>query len=210
MPPLCRIIYPKNTGDEQIMLTLTAAGKSNSDIEKLLQEASGDEELKILIDGPAQASEIKKLLEDSGFNDVVPEDDEGMLYLLATKKPLEPDTPKAPLQKVSIIPPASPNSTGIFIAGDRGSFLHKVLDSLASASIKPDVIGLVNNAVKLAAYNSKSCSSLKKLEADGAKILVSDACADRMGITEALGTGMLCDMSGIFDAVFACGKVISL
>ena len=61
------------------MLTLSAAGKSTDDIEKLIQEsltdAGDDEELKILIDGPAQASQLTKLLESFGFNDVVPEDD---------------------------------------------------------------------------------------------------------------------------------------
>lgn len=190
------------------MLTLTAAGKSSGDIEKLLHDASKDDELKILVDGPAQASEIKKLLEDQGFNDVVPEDDDGLLYLLATKKPPEPE---APLQKISVISPASaPNSTGVLLSSNREKFLHKAVASIASASLKPEVIGLVNTAVKLAAYNSQSCASLKKLEASGVKILVSDSCADRMGITETLGAGMLCDMSVIIDSLFACGKIMSL
>ena len=188
------------------MVTLTAAGKSQADIEKLIHDASKDDELKILVDGPAQASEIKKLLEELGFNDVVPEDDDGLLYLLATKK-----QPELPMQKITVIPPASaPNSTGVLLSTDRGKFLHKVIASIASASLKPEVIGLVNNAVKLAAYNSKSCDRLKKLESGGVKILVSDSCADRMGITEALGAGMLCEMNVIMDSLFACGKIMSL
>lgn len=189
------------------MLTLTAAGKSQSDIEVLLNGAS-DDELKILVDGPTQAADVKKLLETLGFNDVVPEDDEGLLYLLATKKPPEPEIP---LQKTSIISPVSaPNSTGVLCSTDRGKFLHNVIASIASASLKPEVIALMNSAVKLAAYNSKSCDSLKKLEAAGVKILVSDSCADRLGITEALGAGMLCEMSEIMDSLFACGKIMSL
>ena len=64
--------------------------------------------------------------------------------------------------------------------------------------------------MKLAAYNSPSCDALKRLEASGVRVLVSEDCADRRGITEALGAGVLTEMGAITDAVLACGKVISL
>ena len=77
------------------MLTLSAAGKSTDDIETMIRDAltgnPDEEELKILIDGPSRAGEIKKILEAEGISDVVPEDDDGMLYLLATRSVQKPE-----------------------------------------------------------------------------------------------------------------------
>ena len=193
------------------MLTLSAAGKGPADIEKLILEAGEDDELKILVDSPVQAANVKKVLEAQGFNDVVPEDDDGLLYLLATKKPVQ-DTAPVPAPVPVVADAVPPNSTGVLLSEGRGrtKFLHKVITSFVGANLKPKVLGLIDSAVRLAAYNSPSCDELKRLEASGVRVLVSDACADRMGITEALGAGVLAEMSSIIDAVLACGKVISL
>ena len=90
------------------------------------------------------------------------------------------------------------------------AFTEKIIDSLNKSKIKPDVIVLMNNAVSLAAYNSQVCDELKELEANGVEILISESCADRLGLTEALGAGILTDMSEIFEKIFSCEKVISL
>ena len=84
------------------------------------------------------------------------------------------------------------------------------MSSLIKSRNKPDVIALVNNAVNLAAYNTPSCDDLKRLEASGVQILISESCADRTGITEALGAGVVVDMSEILDELFSCQKVVSL
>ena len=212
------------------MLTLSAAGKSADDIETLIHDAltnnPDEEELKILIDGPSRAGEIKKILEAEGITDVVPEDDDGMLYLLATREVQKPEAEQptsesAPDSEVgsvaeqpSPIPRKIPNSTGILISCEAGkykpAFMAKFIASLAHAKTRPDVIGLMNAAVSLAAYNAPSCDDLKQLEADGVQILVSGACSDRLGITEALGAGVVSDMSEILDAVLSCEKIISI
>lgn len=213
------------------MLTLSAAGKSTDDIETLIHDAltgnPDEEELKILIDGPSRAGDIKRILETEGITDVVPEDDDGMLYLLATRKvqnpkaeqPPEPESESAQTTepKTSPIPrkvPAIPNSTGILISCEAGkyrpAFMAKFIASLAQAKTRPDVIGLLNGAVSLAAYNAVPCEDLKRLEADGVQILVSGACSDRLGMTESLGAGTLADMSEILDAVLSCEKIISI
>ncbi len=215
------------------MLTLSAAGKSIDDIETLIRDALAgnpdEEELKILIDGPSRAGDIKKILEAEGITDVVPEDDDGMLYLLATRKVQKPepapetesespsDSEQAADPKTSPTPrkiPAIPNSTGILISCEAGkyrpAFMAKFTASLSQAKTRPDVIGLMNGAVSLAAYNAVSCDDLKQLEADGVKVLVSGACSDRLGMTEALGAGIVADMSEILDAVLSCEKIISI
>ncbi|MBQ7214577.1 MAG: hypothetical protein IJS39_01170 [Synergistaceae bacterium] len=217
------------------MLTLSAAGKSIDDIETLIHDAltsnPDEEELKILIDGPSHAGEVKKILEAEEITDVVPEDDDGMLYLLATRKVQkpEPETEPAPESespseseqttelKTPPTPkkiPAIPNSTGILISCEAGkfrpAFMAKFTASLAQAKTRPDVIGLMNGAVSLAAYNAPSCDDLKQLEAEGVQILVSGVCSDRLGMTEALGAGSIADMSEILDAVLSCEKIISI
>ena len=219
------------------MLTLSAAGKSIDDIETLIHDAltsnPDEEELRILIDGPSHAGEIKKILETEGISDVVPEDDDGMLYLLATRKVDKPEpapaaTPESELEspsqtaqtpepKTSPIPrkvPAIPNSTGILISYETGkfrpAFMARFTASLAQAKTRPDVIGLMNGAVSLAAYNAPSCEDLRRLEADGVQVLVSGACSDRLGMTEALGAGLVADMPEILDAVLSCEKIISI
>ena len=203
------------------MLTLTAAGKPNDDIEKLIQEAidsaAEDEELKILIDGPAQAAQLTKLLESHGFNDVMPEDDDGLLFLIAAKKKAEPPTePEDSPQEQEPEPqpeklPVIPNSAGVLVSfKHKAAFVQRMIASMSEAKSRPDVIGLMNSGVTLAAYNNPTCEILKKLEGDGVRVMVSEPCADRLGVTEALGAGSLSDMSGIIDAVFACEKVVSL
>ena len=203
------------------MLTLTAAGKPNDDIEKLIQEAidsaAEDEELKILIDGPAQASQLTKLLESHGFNDVMPEDYDGLLFLIAAKKKAEPPTePEDSPQEQEPEPqpeklPVIPNSAGVLVSfKHKAAFVQRMIASMSEAKSRPDVIGLMNRGVTLAAYNNPTCEILKKLEGDGVRVMVSEPCADRLGVTEALGAGSLSDMSGIIDAVFACEKVVSL
>ncbi len=106
------------------------------------------------------------------------------------------------------------HSTGILISCETGKykkiFMQKILSSLVFSKIKPEVLALMNGAVSLAAYNSESCGYLKELEDSGVKILISESCADYMGITEALGAGMAVDMSEIFEEIFSCERVVSL
>ena len=192
------------------MLTLSAAGKSISDIEKLIAEAKDEQELRILIESPAQADEITELLKAQGFNDFVPEDDDGLLYLAAARKePAPKPEPPAVVPAVSV-----PNTTGVLLSYEAGkympAFMQKFIASLLTAKSRPVVLALMNSAVTLAVYNSGACDSIKKLEADGVRVMVSGACADRMGITEALGAGIIADMTEIIDALMLCEKVISL
>ncbi|MBQ7559022.1 MAG: hypothetical protein IJT20_02090 [Synergistaceae bacterium] len=106
------------------------------------------------------------------------------------------------------------HSTGVLISCGPGKykniFMKKILMSLVKSKIKPEVLGLMNGAVNLAVYNSAACDCLKELEAAGVKILISESCADLMGVTETIGAGNLVDMSEIFEEIFSCEKVISL
>ena len=202
------------------MLTITVAGKSVNDAINIVKNnLSGNinEDVKILVGGPSQADAVKKFLEAQGFVDVVPEDDDGILYLIASRSkqtPAMPSTvPAAPR------PPAKdakeiPGTIGVMISCRNkeynSSFMKKFLMSLLKTNTKPDVIGLLDSAVKISAYNSPLCVILKKLETAGVQILISESCADRLGITEAAGAGVVVDMSEILDEIFSYSKIISI
>ncbi len=107
------------------------------------------------------------------------------------------------------------NGTGVLIScGNNGKykkiFIQKILSSLVNSKIKPDVLALMNAAVREAAYNSSSCDYLKELEAAGVKILISQSCADYLGLTEAIGAGTAVDMSEIFEEIFSCERIVNL
>ena len=201
------------------MLTLNA--------EDFLRDNSitnNENELRIAIVDISRVDEIKKLLEAQGYSDIVPEDDEGNLYLTASRKdnaedktseqPPEPKQIPQVQSQPALKLPAIKISTGVLISCESGKykrpFFKKVLMSLVTSKIKPDVLGLMNGAVRLAAYNAPTCAYLKALESDGVKVLISESCADNMGITEALGVGESVDMSEIFEAIFSCEKVVSI
>ena len=205
------------------MLTLNAAGKSANEAVRLIQEAlNGDEdEIKILIDNPAVWPEVNKFLNSQGFSDIVPEDDDGALYVIISKNGRrdenESEEPERKIRtsvaEVNDIPVIS-NTKAILISGEnkkyRYNFLRKFLLSLMNSRIKPNVIALMNDSVKLAAYDSETCDYLKKLEADGVNILVSESCADRLNLSEAVGAGLPEDMSVIIERVLECESVISI
>ncbi|MBQ7544184.1 MAG: hypothetical protein IJT02_04490 [Synergistaceae bacterium] len=195
------------------MLTLSAAGKSISDVEKLIADARDEQELRILIESPAQAEEITQLLKAEGFNDFVPEDDDGLLYLAATRR--EPPAKPEPALTPAPVPAAIvQGTTGVVLSYEAGkympAFAQKFIASLLKAKSRPVVLALMNSAVTLAAYNSGACGDIKRLEAEGVRVMVSEACADRAGITEALGAGGLAEMPEIIDVLMSCEKVISL
>lgn len=238
------------------MLTLNAEGKTGSDAVEFVKDSvsksenANEYEFKIIIDRPDQSDEITRYLTSEGFS-VMLEDDEGTMFLLASKpRPQQDENEKendseaepepesesdiklqdllTPDKEDSKIKPeiktpkklevikhtVIKDSAAVILSYESKkympSFTAKIIASLNKAKIKPDVIVLMNNAVSLAAYNSQVCNELRELESLGVEILISESCADRMGVTEALGAGVLSDMSEIFETIFSCEKVISL
>ncbi len=90
------------------------------------------------------------------------------------------------------------------------TFLNRSLQSIAKLDHKPDLIVLLNEAVKLALYNTSSCDTLKFLERNHTRILVSGLCSDTFGITETVGAGIIAELDEIFYEISGCERVISL
>ena len=201
------------------MLTLNAAGKSANEAVSLIQEAlnGNEDEIKILIDSPSVWPEINKFLNSQGFSDIVPEDDDGALYVIVSKNAQkEPDEEVKRGIKAAVTSDISVlrNTSAILISGEnkkyRYDFLRKFLRSLMNSRIKPNIIALMNDSVKLAAYDSETCDYLKRLASDGVNVLVSESCTDRLNLSEAVGAGEPADMSEIIERVLECEKVISI
>ena len=217
------------------MLTLNITGKSIRD--SLNEASTGNEnEVKILIE-PSQFSETKKILESLGFHDIILEDEDGNLYVIASKNSKVQEIPKEikikteteiPIEIPAGLPVALKqenktvkpkpeiikNSSGVLISCESQKynflFIRKFLASLVISRIKPDVIALINGGVKIAAYNSPTFEYLKNLASQGVKILISDSCSDRFGITEAIGVGELVDMSEILEEIFSCERLVNI
>ena len=231
------------------MQILDTSGKTGLEsveiVRSAMNENSGDNELKILIDGPEQSDRLIKFLEtEGGFESVTLEDDDGLLYIIASggktdsetqeheKEPeqepekilLAPIEKESPQESQEIIQPVKnvktvknvviQDSLAIILSYEnkkyRPAFMQKFIHALTQSNIKPSIIALLDNSVNLAAYNSKTCGDLKILESSGVNVLISDSCADRLGLTEALGAGVLSDMSEILEKIFSCEKVVSL
>lgn len=198
------------------MLTLNAAGKTAGESVKMIREAldSDEEEIKILLDDPSVWPEINKFLNSQGFNDIVPEDDDGALYVIISKNAQKDQVINESKAPSANDIPVLRNAAAILISGEnkkyRNDFLRKSIISLTKSKIRPDIIALMNDSVKLAAYDSETCSYLKTLVSDGVNLLVSESCADRLNLSEAIGTGELADMSEIIERVLECENVISI
>lgn len=202
------------------MLTLSTAGRSGNDALKVVKDSlakSKDDEVRILIDSPAQAESLKKFLASQGFGNIMPEDDEGALYLTASKiheHEASSSAPKSETRTQTPVYTAPPSTTGVLISCRNkeynSAFMKKFLASLVKAEKKPEIIALLDSAVKIAAYTSPLCAFLKRLEADGVRVLVSESCSDRLGMTEAAGAGIITDMAEILSEIFSCSKVISV
>lgn len=198
------------------MLTLNAAGKTAGESVNMIREAldSDEEEIKILLDDPSVWPEINKFLNSQGFNDIVPEDDDGALYVIFSKNAQKDQVINESKAQSANDIPVLRNAAAILISGEnkkyRNDFLRKFIISLTKSKIRPDIIALMNDSVKLAAYDSETCSYLKTLVSDGVNLLVSESCADRLNLSEAIGTGELADMSEIIERVLECENVISI
>lgn len=198
------------------MLTLNAAGKTAGESVNMIREAldSDEEEIKILLDDPSVWPEINKFLNSQGFNDIVPEDDDGALYVIISKNAQKDQVINESKAQSANDIPVLRNAAAILISGEnkkyRNDFLRKFIISLTKSKIRPDIIALMNDSVKLAAYDSETCSYLKTLVSDGVNLLVSESCADRLNLSEAIGTGELADMSEIIERVLECENVISI
>jgi selenium metabolism protein YedF len=87
-----------------------------------------------------------------------------------------------------------------------GSFLY----SLARTEPKPDVIGLMNGAVRLAVAGSAALDDLGLLAADGVKIYSCGTCLDWFQIKDTLAVGEVGTMNDAAALFMEADSVVSV
>jgi selenium metabolism protein YedF len=87
-----------------------------------------------------------------------------------------------------------------------GSFLY----SLARTEPKPDVIGLMNGAVRLACEGSPALDDLRLLVSDGVKLYSCGTCLDWFGLKDALAVGEVGTMNDAAALFMEADSVVSV
>ena len=85
------------------------------------------------------------------------------------------------------------------------TFIH----TLCEQKTRPDKIIFYNTGVKLAARGSEVVDDLRRLEADGAELLICGTCAKYFNMTENLGAGKISNMHDISEAMCNAGRLIT-
>ncbi|MBQ9527445.1 MAG: sulfurtransferase-like selenium metabolism protein YedF [Fretibacterium sp.] len=199
----------------------------------------GAEEFQILVDGASEGSEVKRLLELRGFS-VELQDDDGRLSLIGRMKTGEegkartpqetpphpaPSRPQvrgaSPTPRPALVPATNPSegTFAVLIAGDalgRGEkelgeiLMRSFLGSLAKTTPPPEAVGLLNDGVKLAVFDTSTCDHLKDLEARGSRVLVCGTSANHLGLNDSVGVGVLSNMPEIIEAIRTADSVLSV
>ena len=218
------------------MRTLNLIGYETKKALDELKKSKEEDELEIISDRPTDASEMKRTLETLGF-EVGITDDDGSILLSAEK--IKNDTSehedsnnyvdiyKENDNKENIIQENinqenvekvfNGNTVYVF-SSYRGisksrNYIKKYFSSIFEGILRservPEIIVLLNDSVKLALYNSKTCDYLKMMEGRGVRILVSGMSSDNFGITESIGAGIIAEIDEILEVISECEKVVN-
>lgn len=87
-----------------------------------------------------------------------------------------------------------------------GSFLY----SLARTEPRPDAIGLMNGAVRLACEGSAAIDDLRILVGDGVKLYSCGTCLDWLGLKEQLAVGEVGTMNDAAALFMQADSVVSV
>lgn len=88
--------------------------------------------------------------------------------------------------------------------------MRNFLYSLARAGVKPRMVFLVNNGVKLACEGSESIDDLFLLVEDGVPVYACGTCLDYLGLKELLKVGGVGTMADLVTQVLEAGDVITV
>jgi len=192
----------------------------------------GETELEVLLDNPISAFNVMRFLESNGFG-VQLQDDEGTISISARKieqtqktaafkkqpADLMQESQAIPeLEAAAVSPEPASGTFSVLIAGQAlGSdrelgemLMRSFLRVLPQMKRPPIAVALMNDAVKLALYDSSSCDHLKNLEKKGASVLVCGTCANHFNILDQIGAGSISNMLEIVEALREAGKIMTL
>lgn len=86
--------------------------------------------------------------------------------------------------------------------------LRKFLAELADSDARVDLVGCVNDGVRLTTSEGEALESLRKLEKRGARIASCGTCLDHLALRDALRIGEVGDMKGTVRVMASAERVI--
>ncbi len=86
--------------------------------------------------------------------------------------------------------------------------LATYLEKLAASEVQIDLVGCLNDGVRLTSEGSPVLESLKALEARGARIASCGTCLDHLGIREELAIGEVGNMDMTVEVLATAERVI--
>lgn len=86
--------------------------------------------------------------------------------------------------------------------------LAKFLAELAASDVRVDLVGCVNDGVRLTTSDGPALESLRALQKRGARIASCGTCVDHLGLREALRIGEIGDMAGTVQVMASADRVI--
>lgn len=86
--------------------------------------------------------------------------------------------------------------------------LLSFLEQLAASDVRVDLVGCVNNGVRLTTQGSAALESLQALQARGARIASCGTCLDHYGIRGALAIGEVGNMAQTVQVMAQADRVL--
>lgn len=166
----------------------------------------------VLVDNETARDNVTRFARSSGCEVGVKENESGFLISITPVIASEVDT-----GQLSSFTPGT--GTVLFIntaeigGGDRelGARLMKMfLYAYAEREEPPAAVALMNAGVKLVTDDEETSAHIRKLEEQGAEVLVCGTCLDFYGLTEKLRVGRVSNMYEIQSILVGADRLVSL
>ncbi len=183
---------------------------------KNILETKKPDSIRVTVDNPAAQQNVQRFLESRGFETLL--EQQGDDYFISGSRdsapPQQTETPASPvstennIQKIMVM--CGTDSLG---SGDRelgGKLMTSFLRTLEEMGEELWQLVFVNSGVKLAIDTSEVLDDLKRLERNGATILVCGTCLTHFNLLEKKQVGVTTNMLDIVTAMQLADKVINV
>ncbi len=180
-------------------------------------EATGLEDILVVVDNAAAKENIKRFAESQGHQVGIFEEKGAIELRIRKGKGKEKSGPSG--RTVEEIPCSPSPDLVLFMDTDslgRGSdelgriLMRSFLQTLEQSEVHPQKVILINSGVKLACEGSEVLEDLQELTAKGSEILSCGTCLDYFGIKKNLCVGRVSNMYEILNSLARAGKVMKI
>jgi selenium metabolism protein YedF len=174
-----------------------------------------DDDVTVLVDNTTAVENIKRLASSSGYSAEVA-NQAGGIFKIRLKKQAGAAVADAP-EYLSCITGTASGPSVFVISSDtmgRGSdelgalLMKAFIHTATELENKPDVMIFYNTGVKLTIQDSEVIDDLKKLEADGVKLLICGTCVNFFNLKNKVGAGVVSNMFDIAGTLSKAGRIV--